>query len=412
MGHLISTIKDVKQYINNYSGGHWGMKDPITVEHRTSNVKRDYLFVNKTQCKHIPCSPSDLIDTCKGLADNVNFYISKEGCINSVLVVAFAETATAIGNIIADCIDSEVYVMQTTRENVENSVEVISFKEEHSHATDQKLLTYNDGSVDINKFDMVLFVDDEISTGKTILNFIDAFEKEFNEKQYAVASICNWMDEDARSVFYDRNIEIFASNFGEIRNREAKLLRSPNVLFRESSDYSSAVLKSDAGTLIHNNCEKELVQPDVFRRSRLGHKPGEDIQKLLERIDEDLKASGAQSVRIVGTEEFMYIPVMVAAGLEELGYEVICHSTTRSPIDVMVDKKTGRPLDSPSTGIMYKASLRSVYDRNRKTYIYNTVEHTDATVIITDADMDYELKNEYYDLFVQTTDELMLFNLK
>ena len=108
----------------------------------------------------------------------------------------------------------------------------------------------------------------------------------------------------------------------------------------------------------------------------------------------------------------MYIPVMVAAGLEELGYEVICHSTTRSPIDVMVDKKTGRPLDSPSTGIMYKASLRSVYDRNRKTYIYNTVEHTDATVIITDVEMDYDSKSEYHDLFIQTTDDLLMFNLK
>lgn len=412
MGHLISTIKDVKQYIDGYSGGHWGMKDPITVEHRTSNAKRDYLFVNKSQCKHIPCSPSDLIDTCRGLADNVNFYITKKGYINSVLVVAFAETATAIGNIVADFIDSDVYVMQTTREDVVNSVEVISFKEEHSHATEQKLLTYKDEAVDIDKYDMVLFVDDEISTGKTILNFIDAFEEKFNEKQYGVASICNWMDEDAREVFYDRDIEIFSSNFGEIRDREAKLLTSPNVLFRESSDYVSAVLKNDKGTLIHNNCEQELVQPNIFRRSRLGHEPGEDIQKLLERIDEDLKDGHVQSVRIVGTEEFMYIPVMVAAGIERLGYEVLCHSTTRSPIDVMVDKKTGRPLDSPSNGIMHKASLRSVYDSSRKTYIYNTVEHTDATVIITDVDMDYELKNEYYDFFIQTTDNLLMFNLR
>ena len=65
-------IKKIDNYIKNIKEHGSFSKDNIVVEHRSNNPKRDYLFVNKLQCKHIPASPSKMVAMCNGLADMVN----------------------------------------------------------------------------------------------------------------------------------------------------------------------------------------------------------------------------------------------------------------------------------------------------------------------------------------------------
>ena len=71
---LLKTIKNPETYIemDNTNGVSDCMQGKIIVEHRSNNPKRDYLFVNRLQCKHIPASPTAMINMCKILANNVN----------------------------------------------------------------------------------------------------------------------------------------------------------------------------------------------------------------------------------------------------------------------------------------------------------------------------------------------------
>ena len=82
-----------------------------------------------------------------------------------------------------------------------------------------------------------------------------------------------------------------------------------------------------------------------------------------------------ENVLVIGTEEFMFTPMVFGKILEEkLSVNVQFHATTRSPI-----------VASNEEAYAIKASypLTSCYDKNRNTFIYN-LERYDKVYIITD----------------------------
>lgn len=336
----LRTYVDEVQELSSFSS------DNITVEHRSNNPKRDFLFVNRAQCKHIPCSATAMITMCNKLADIVRERLFSR---DKVLIVAFAETATAIGNILADAIPQCRLVIQTTRENLSGYDKLFEFSEEHSHAVEQSL--YVSTACSLEDIDYVLLVDDEITTGRTACNFIKQFEawleKKANKKvQYGIASICNWQCEESRSELSEQGIDIFALITGTIKDSRQKML---------------------VGKITH------YLTLALEYKERLEHTPNQDLSQLYLAVD-TLNLKG-RSIRIIGTEEFMYVPIKVAEYLEARQFVVTCHSTTRSPIDV---------ISEDSADLNFKLCLPSVYDASRLTYLYNTGEHTDVAILITD----------------------------
>lgn len=383
MGRLVAGIKDVHTYIKNINVADGFDLNDITVEHRSNNSKRDYLFVNKKQCKHIPSSPLEMLNMCDLLSDRVIEKIKNNiGNADRILVIGFAETATAIGNAVGDRLLAEfnnrVYITQTTREDVEGSVEMIEFLEEHSHATNQKLLTYKDNPINVNDYSYILFVEDEISTGNTILNFIKAFENKYGTMKYGVASICNWQNKTDREKFSNKNIDVFYLISGDIKDINAKML-----LDEEENRATSSVTKEikPNGYVMYNTCSIKVTDGDTFRVTRLGRQEPLDVSGIVSTLERVAKEDNAKSIRIIGTEEFMYIPILVGAKLESDGFDVICHSTTRSPIDI-IDRQSN--VFGTKDAIRTKYSVPSVYSKNRNTYIYNIDENTDMTFLITD----------------------------
>ena len=365
-------IKDIKEKstfsINN-----------IVVEHRSNNPKRDFLFVNKKQCKHIPCKASDMIGMCRELSDIVNNSIGKD---KRVLVIAFAETATAIGNVVADYIDNCVCVMQTTREDVPNSVQLITFEEEHSHATTQKLLVSKKFKTEkFNDIDYILFVEDEISTGNTILNFVNAFKSIADDKKFGVASICNWQSEENIQKFNDMDIDRFFLLSGELIDTNIKMFKPEEYeeVERENPDIDTEFDSMMVGVAIPDR--KPILS------ERLEHNSDRDLSELYKMIDKIIPL-GVQTLRIVGTEEFMYIPIKLAEYAEKLGIITMCHSTTRSSIDI-----------STKYGIKDKHRIICPYDTNRKTYIYNTQGYTDMVLIVSDSEFTDKQIKQYKELF-------------
>lgn len=362
--------KSIDNYVSNVSSV--VDKNIMTVEHRSNNPKRDYLFCNKKQGKHIPVVPSMAIFMYDYMVYAVERELKKT---DKVVVVGFAETATAIGAYISSHLENCVYHLQTTRENCASAKRLIEFSEEHSHATEQYLY----GDLDrIPEFNYILFVEDEISTGKTILNFISEFKKIKNDVKFGVVSVCNWQSKENRELYKTNGIQTFNLIRGELDDANAKM--DAEVL-DVANDY--------AGNTIDVNTKKCMIGTlngtGVFERERTGRDPNDPIyERLAERIAGNLSeyVKNCEDILVLGTEEFMYIPINVGDKLAfNLGINVHTHSTTRSSIDVMKDND-----GDIHNGIVNKFKLHSAYDENRDTYIYNLRKY-DKVIIITDGKM-------------------------
>lgn len=75
----------------------------------------------------------------------------------------------------------------TTREHILDKNTVFTFEEEHSHATTNKLYFS-----DFDKFNQVFLVDDEITTGKSMLNIITAIKNVSNINDFSIFSLLDW----------------------------------------------------------------------------------------------------------------------------------------------------------------------------------------------------------------------------
>ena len=148
--------------------------DLVKIAKRENNTKRNYLVVNPLQGKHIPVRPSKALSLFSSLVDTFREEYQNE----RLLLVGFAETATAIGSQAA--ISFGAKYIQTTREPIAN-VEYLFFSEEHSHATEQKLVK-NDIDSAVDDIDRIVFIEDEVTTGNTILNIINILDKYLDRK--------------------------------------------------------------------------------------------------------------------------------------------------------------------------------------------------------------------------------------
>ncbi len=336
--------------------------DLVRIAKRENNNKRNYLVVNKLQGKHVPVRPSEACELFKELAETIQGVYDNE----RLLLVGFAETATAIGAAVATELGTKY--IQTTREIIPG-VEYIFFSEEHSHATEQKLVK-NDIDSCIEQIDRIIFVEDEVTTGKTILNIVTLLEKQYSYPlKFAVASILNGMDEEALQTYARRGISL-------------------HYLVKTNHDHYGTVAESFAGNGMYVSCDVEsdenkrnlvskmkiegmmnarrLVEASMYQEAceSLGN-------KILEGLQKDIKGK----VLVLGTEEFMYPALYVARQLEDKGLEVRSHATTRSPIAVSAEFEY--PLHE-------RYELRSLYDKNRVTYVYD-IDTYDLVLVITDA---------------------------
>ncbi|MFQ9925355.1 MAG: phosphoribosyltransferase domain-containing protein [Anaerobutyricum soehngenii] len=111
------------------------------------------------------------------------------------LVIGFAETATGLGMSLATSIRNCTYVT-TTREHILDKNTVFTFEEEHSHATTNKLYFS-----DFDKFNQVFLVDDEITTGKSMLNIITAIKNVSNINDFSIFSLLDWRNKENKKQY-------------------------------------------------------------------------------------------------------------------------------------------------------------------------------------------------------------------
>lgn len=332
----------------------------VAIAKRENNNKRKYLVVNRLQGKHIPASPDNTLKMFNSLADILRNEYPNE----SLLIVGFAETATAIGSALA--INLGTGYIQTTRENMGN-VEYIYFTESHSHATEQKLVR-EDMEKAIANADRIVFAEDEITTGNTILKIVDILKKDYGANlKFSAISILNGMDNESYDVYIKRKIGVHYLVKTE-HSRYTSIAES----YSENGEYINVNTNTPD---LKVNTMKIYGKSDA-RRYINGKDYSKACDSLWKKIESRKEILNGNKILVIGTEEFMYPAIYVAKQIENLGFEVKCHSTTRSPIAVCSD--SNYPLHR-------RFELRSLYDDERTTYIYD-IEKYDTVIIITDSE--------------------------
>lgn len=332
----------------------------IGIAKRENNKKRNFLVVNRLQGKHVPVKPGVAMNMFRALAKKV-----KEAYVGEkLLLVGFAETATAIGAALAAELDC--YYIQTTREDM-GQLEYIYFTESHSHATEQKLVK-KDMLDCFTKVDRVVFVEDEVTTGNTIQKIVDIIKNEYaSDMKFGVASLINGMNAENEAKYVANQIDVFYL----VKTNNDKYI---DVAEKYAGDGTFHLLNTTVSeSPIEAVCNKSYVNA---RRVTESSRYKEACKELFETVKDKISFSPEKSVLVLGTEEFMYPALFVAEEIEKSGVEVKFHATTRSPIIVSSEKEY--PLHK-------RFELRSLYDDERVTYIYD-LDVYDQVVIITDAD--------------------------
>jgi hypothetical protein len=312
------------------------MKPLLQIALRDSTTAtRSYVIVNPLLAKHLPSVPSVSLEYFRQLGDDV-----AAGCKGErALVIGFAETATAVGAAVARAIKDAVYV-HTTRETLACPPEggerlVAEFLEEHSHARNQALYLREELR-DLSGYDRLVFVEDEITTGKTILNFLRNVA--YRGKITVSALVFNGFDEGAFAE-YDADFYCL-QKVGYVKRLEFAGLPNP---------------RSGVGmNLYHGKCE------------------GLAVEIISAMSATDIKD---KDVLVLGTEEFMYPALILGREIEKTARVVKSHSTTRTPL--LPQSGADYPLHS-------RQSFSSPYDGERVTYLYNLTP-CDTAIIITDA---------------------------
>lgn len=334
----------------------------LRVAKRYRNAKRAYLLVNPLQAKHMPVSPTEALTMMRTLGEGL-----RQEFPGARLVLGFAETATALGAAVASRLGPDCAFLTTTREAGEGPGWV-RFLEEHSHAAEQKLWG---GDLDalLQKTDTVLFVDDEISTGKTLRNMVAQLTRRWpalGEKTLVAASLLNRVTPEQEEALVDAGItcrclvrlpqEDHTAQVADWTVTEAPPAVPQNRSFRQAL-LPGEGLRNPRKTLrigAYDRSCQALAEAMLSRA--LG--PVDTLGKIL----------------VLGTEECMYPALILGEKLERLGAEVCCHATTRSPIGLC---------DAPGYPIRSGWKLPSFYEEERTTYVYNLKEY-DTVIVLSD----------------------------
>ncbi|MYU19877.1 phosphoribosyltransferase, partial [Streptomyces sp. SID8361] len=169
------------------------------------NPKRAHLLVSNVLGKHVPQRPATVHGAGVRLGRRVRELLGDEAAARAV-VLGYAETATGLGHSVADGLALAPY-LHSTRRPVPGVATVGGFEEEHSHATSHLLLPEDPGL--LASTGPLVLVDDEFSTGRTVLNTIAALHRRFPRDHYVVVALV-----DMRSPGDRARLDAFAADLG------------------------------------------------------------------------------------------------------------------------------------------------------------------------------------------------------
>ncbi|MFE6195135.1 phosphoribosyltransferase [Streptomyces sp. NPDC057838] len=321
------------------------------------NPKRAHLLVSNVLGKHVPQAPSVVRGHGVALGRRVRELLGDDEAREAV-VLGYAETATGLGHCVADGLGLAPY-LHSTRRPVAGLAPAGGFEESHSHATSHLLLP-EDPELLAGDGPLVL-VDDEFSTGNTVLNTVRDLHARYPRRRYVVVALVDMrsaadagrLEEFAREI--GARVDLVAAASGTVRLPEGVLEKGQELVARYASERAAgsssagaapswsrpaptAPHSDDEGAASHATRVDLLWPQGLPDGGRHGFTPAhrERLEAALPgmaaSIAEALPA-GARRVLVLGFEELMYAPLRLAEALERTtDAEVRYSTTTRSPV--------------------------------------------------------------------------------
>ncbi|WP_043470451.1 phosphoribosyltransferase [Kitasatospora sp. MBT66] len=346
------------------------------------NRKRAHLLVSTVLGKHVPQRPAVVHGAGLELGRRVRDLLASlpEESADRAVVLGYAETATGLGHSVADGLDAPY--LHSTRRPVPGLTPVGGFEEEHSHATSHLLLPADPGLL-AGDGPLVL-VDDEFSTGTTVLNTIRELHANHPREHYVVVALVDLRGPADRRRLADTaaelgvRLDLVALADGGVE-LPADVLDRAERLIAEAGPAPEPPA-APAAPLVRVNLDWPAGLPDGGRhgftrehRARLeAALPGlaEQLAAAVEPGDSDGR------VLVLGFEELMYAPLRLADALAERlpgGTDRVHYSTTtRSPVLAVDD-----PGYAIRTRLAFPAHDDPADDSSRERYAYNVAPGAD-----------------------------------
>ncbi|MEU1086856.1 phosphoribosyltransferase [Streptomyces sp. NPDC005892] len=346
------------------------------------NPRRAHLLVSHVLGKHVPQLPSVVHGAGVDLGRRVRELLGPES--ERAIVLGYAETATGLGHSVADGIGSVPY-LHSTRRPVPGVVRAGGFEESHSHATSHLLLP-EDPALLAGPGTLVL-VDDEFSTGNTVLNTIRALHDLYPRERYVIVALADMRspaDQGRLAEFaaeIGARVDLIARGSGTVVLPEGVLERGQALVAEQEAAEAAAAAEAEAAQAAARAAEAaEAAEPEggtgpegdtgadkaagIVRvdlgwpeglpdggrhgftpahRATLEHALPDMAARILAALNDepDADASGTATsgprrprrVLVLGFEELMYAPLRLGTALEQLtDAEVRYSTTTRSPV--------------------------------------------------------------------------------
>ncbi|MFJ6798713.1 phosphoribosyltransferase [Streptomyces sp. NPDC091268] len=325
------------------------------------NPKRAHLLVSQVLGKHVPQSPAVVYAAGHGLGERVRALLGETAAASAV-VLGYAETATGLGHCVADGLGTAPY-LHSTRRPVAGMTPAGGFEEAHSHATSHLLLPEDPRLLACSG--PLVLVDDEFSTGNTVLNTIRDLHARHPRGHYVVVALVDMRsaaDRDRLTAFaaeLGARIDLVSLASGTVRLPEGVLAKGQALV----AEHESAGAGRESATAGHESAGARTpsASGSGSGEGRDGAPPAPPLvldwpagvpdggrhgftPEHRERLDAALPALAARltaalgarpgRVLVLGNEELMYAPLRLAKALEESGAaaEVRFSTTTRSPV--------------------------------------------------------------------------------
>ncbi|URN18682.1 phosphoribosyltransferase [Streptomyces sudanensis] len=324
--------------ISGHRGDDGELRDLLGLALR-DNRRRAHLLVSRVLGKHVPQSPAVVRGSGRELGRRVRALLG-EAETRRAVVVGYAETATGLGHCVADGLAHAPY-LHSTRRPVPGVPRTAGFEESHSHHTSHLLLP-EDPALLAGPGPLVL-VDDELSTGSTVLNTVRALHARYPRERYVIAALVDMRSAEDRerlarfAAGIGARVDAVALASGTVRLPDGVLEKGRALVAAHQEPAPAA--SGDATAVRRVDLGWPAGLPDGGRhgftpahRARLEAA----LPSMAARLAEELLPPGADAPRVLvlGCEELMYAPLALAAALEERAphADVRFSTTTRSPV--------------------------------------------------------------------------------
>lgn len=395
------------------------------------NTKRAHLLVSKVLGKHIPVDPRLIVGATEILAVLVDEKLNRKPptlstlmleelsrvlektsgfevlqkllddykCTSESVVLGYAETATALGAIVAHKLNS--YYIHSTRYPDLGASEYGSFEEEHSHASSHKV-TPTDTTFLNSSLPLVL-VDDELTTGTTVMNTIKALQMYSARTQYVVVSLVDLRSKESHNAmnrFAEENritIEVVALSSGVVSipansiKLAQKLISEPAKLKEFIPSRGQEVVANKKDILL-GGAQTKNGTVDLTHYVSASKKIAGILTPMLD----------GKNVLVLGVEEEMFLPILVAKELTSLT-KVSFSSTTRSPV-------FSRPSEEYAIQDKIFYSLPFNPSDTSDRFAYNIGDGFDNIIILMDRTEKFNQIDNLISQLKERTDKIIIMN--